>query len=661
VISPAVIAAASRPAAIHAYDDAVHAFAPNLVAYWKLAETSGTVASDQLAIAHGTYVGTPEYDVATIVQLDVGGTCIALPGFHGNAIDIPHADELKTAQGTIVITFQRDTGSTKAIIVAGDADGAAGGFSMEVSASGALRAFLRRQSDGAAVILLGADDTVEVGKAHTLVFKWGAPGLSYSVWGDGGLIERLTDPLSDSLGGTSAIRVGAWHAGQDRLAGPVGRLAWLDRRITDQEEALLARPRTIERPPTAAEDSALPYGGRGLGCALYFGRPGNYRYSVSCTKVVPVEKIGTPLAAIAWNNRSDAQAGSGYSTGDGGRISVRCRKVELDGDGITLGSILGETAEITDPALTTSWQAAYAAAGGEGSATAQFRNFPTLRFSSPIDLAAAGLTLGDPLAFEFVQHDSSSGTVSVNNAYSDSWKHWGAIYPPRKSGLDPWSLYRFYRNDMLDRLEHFPLILLGYQDGTVKGNPWMGLAGSSAGDVAELVGSTRIRQVIPVPPAVTGRAAAAIHLSVVRSSANTSDGLVVQLRQAGGTPGGAGDEGTLLTEVVIPPTAITQASTTKTFEDRIEPVVAVITPPIALSAGQTYYLEMKSAGSSTTYLADKMHRYTNQAQVGLKVPDHLYSGCRGQMNDGSGMGWSEILGGGGDLPRNDAPLWMAFA
>jgi hypothetical protein len=240
------------------YDGFVASFGPRLISYWKF-QNSG---ADANGTQHAAITGSPELNVATIVDLDTigegapaDGECIAWPGNPEVYAEAGHHARYKTAQGTIVVTFQRDTANQKSTLVAADrsvggTSSGRGGLSIEVEASGAPRCFLRRQSDGVPVILLGQAGDVALNEAYSLIFKWGPPGLSLALWNaDGPLVRRLTDPLSDGVAGTSPIRFGLWHDGSSTPhAGPFGRVVWLDRRITDLEEQDLARARTISRP-----------------------------------------------------------------------------------------------------------------------------------------------------------------------------------------------------------------------------------------------------------------------------------------------------------------------------------------------------------------------------------------------------------------------------
>lgn len=235
---------------IDTYDSRVAGFDPNVVSYWKF-QNNG---NDEKLVGTATIFGNPELNVPTIVDLDTGGEVIAWTGAAGQYAQAAHNLAHKTAQGTIVVTFQRDSATVKSALVAADANSAAGGLSVEVEANGAARAFLRNAT-GSPVILTGTAGDVQLNQAYTLIFKWGTGGLSLALYNDTGvLIRRVTNALTNGVTGTSAIRFGAWHTDANHQDGPYGRVVWLNRRINDTtEEATLARARTITHgnPPAA--------------------------------------------------------------------------------------------------------------------------------------------------------------------------------------------------------------------------------------------------------------------------------------------------------------------------------------------------------------------------------------------------------------------------
>jgi hypothetical protein len=239
-------AAAARPGSYDARVDSLE----GVVSYWKF-QNNGTDEKDPSHTTDAIITGSPELHVDTIVKDDTGGECVAWPGVSGNYAEVPHNAKHKTAQGTIVVTFQHDHLSSKSTLVAADRSNGGtasgpGGLSMEVTPEGAPRCFLRRQPDGAVVELVGAAGDVQVGQAYSLIFKWGPGGLAMTLWNaSGNLVGRKTDPLENGVTGTSPIRFGAWHTGVSPHDGPYGRIVWLNRRLSDAGEIVLARARTI--------------------------------------------------------------------------------------------------------------------------------------------------------------------------------------------------------------------------------------------------------------------------------------------------------------------------------------------------------------------------------------------------------------------------------
>ena len=207
---------------------------------------------------------------------------------------------------------------------------------------------------------------------------------------------------------------------------------------------------------------------------------------------------GGSIDRLQWNNRFNGHGRTGYSTGNGGTISWTLRKVaDPKATPVEPGPVLGETRRVTDPATSKAWIEEFHAAGGRGNDIGNFSEYPTIRLQRPVEV-----TKGEMLLFTQLQHNQSSGTVSINNNYSTcrSLTDWS-----------PFALHKTCRqlkNELSrPRSEHFPVILIGYTDGTVKGTGVMGYAAglSQAEKSIELGGDTRARQVFTVP---TGRTAA---------------------------------------------------------------------------------------------------------------------------------------------------------
>ncbi len=239
-------------------------FKDDVVSYWKF-QNDGV---DQVGRVHSgeghdaTITGRPELHVASIVRFDPRGECIAWPGTPGVYAEVEHDSAHKTDEGTIVVTFQHDSLRQKSTLVAADANAAAGGLSMEVLPNGAPRCYLRRRSDGNAVILVGQPGDAQPNKAYTLIFKWGRAGLSMTLWPENrdenrnenrGFVRRQSDALKDGLtDSNSPVRFGAWHTDASQHDGPYGRVIWLKRQIPNAEEAFLAQAKTIVRDGSSA-------------------------------------------------------------------------------------------------------------------------------------------------------------------------------------------------------------------------------------------------------------------------------------------------------------------------------------------------------------------------------------------------------------------------
>ena len=137
--SQVVLLGAAARAAV-TYDSLVAIFDPDVVSYWKF-ENDGT---DERGTEPATFTGIPEPNVETVVDLDTiaegasaDGKCIAWPGTPGVHGEAAHHPDHKTAQGTIVVTFQHDSLGQKSTLVAADRSvgGTAsgpGGLSLEV-------------------------------------------------------------------------------------------------------------------------------------------------------------------------------------------------------------------------------------------------------------------------------------------------------------------------------------------------------------------------------------------------------------------------------------------------------------------------------------------------------------------------------------------------
>jgi hypothetical protein len=245
---------------ITTFDETVAAFGPDVVSYWKFDDAGATLV-DQKGVQNGTITGSPERNVATIVRRDTvaagatsNGTCIAWPGTIGEYAEVAHNAAHKTASGTIIVTHQHDGLADKSTLFAAAVGGLAGAISLEVNTDGSPRAVLRNAS-AVPTVLLGALGDIVVDRAYTSIVKWGTGGFAYALWNDAGaLVRRLTSTLATGVTGTSAIRFGAWHSDVAFHDGPMARVIWMNRRITDVEEPTFALAQTIVRAVDPGEE-----------------------------------------------------------------------------------------------------------------------------------------------------------------------------------------------------------------------------------------------------------------------------------------------------------------------------------------------------------------------------------------------------------------------
>jgi Bacterial Ig domain len=239
------------------FDDIVASLEPNVVAYWKLAESAGPVAIDEGALVNGTYSGAPTFGVPAIVKRDPSGQCAR---FSGNEhVDVPHDSALKTAEGTVLVFHQHDGLPEKATLLAADSNAGTGGIGLEVLADGGMRSFLAAPGPDYRILEGPAGDVTQR-NAYCSALRWGSGGLAHDLFGEGGHIRKLTDPTTAGVTGTSAIRLGAWHTGVARHRGPIARVIWLDRRLSDTELASIALPRTLWEAQAAADSFTVAPG-----------------------------------------------------------------------------------------------------------------------------------------------------------------------------------------------------------------------------------------------------------------------------------------------------------------------------------------------------------------------------------------------------------------
>lgn len=407
-------------------------------------------------------------------------------------------------------------------------------------------------------------------------------------------------------------------------------------------------PEPEPRPPTTVPgkgyDEALPLGGLGLGTPCLLGQPGNQKVYSESSLMIRCERSGT-VEAISWQNRINGHGRTGYSDGDGGTIHWTCRVVP-DPNAATIkpGPVLGITRKIKAAAKPAGWLGEYQAAGGKGSVPLIFVEIPTLRFIKPFKVRCHDMLL-------FTQYQTGSGAVSINNNYSTcrSFSDWSP-YAYHKS-------CRQFRGASMSvrRTEHFPLILIGYDDGVVKGTGVMGYSAglTQAQESIELMGRTRARQVFVCPDWADGMTVRRVVSFWGRTTTAVNGSLRCRIRLAQ-DGGGLADEGQALADSVLLANQVAYRPDIK--NGKPAPLVRhEFDNPAKLVAGKTYYVVMECVGGSTCYRGSRCVRWLDYPPVGLKNPDWALKGMEGQRDTGSG--WKSLAVSG---VKQDIPVWLEF-
>ena len=417
-----------RPEVSFTFDGIVALFDPNVVSYWKFQNTG----TDQEGVSNATINGSPELNVPTIVKSDsieegapVDGTCIAWPGTAGDYAEAAHNAAHKTLAGTVVVYFQRDSAAQKSqLIMADQAPVAAGGMAIGVTAVGAIDAHIRG-TGGTAVTLIGGAGDVQLDRAYALIFKWGTGGgMRLALWDDTATLVRFATNTGSTIGlsGTSPIRFGATHTDTNGHDGPYARVLWLNRRITDLEEATLAQAFSIAR-------SAGPYRQLELsmGPLSLWGLGENSGITILDSVGVP-PRNGTYAGTVLYNAvdlPADSIDGSitfvPAGTGSG---TVPASGLSLPVFSLSFWFRANTIPDVADPALPLITKNSAVAVAGDffvylppsdgTQLIARFRDAPTVQLdiATPLDTIQSGLPY-----HVCVRTDSSGFDLFVNGIY----------------------------------------------------------------------------------------------------------------------------------------------------------------------------------------------------------------------------------------------------
>jgi hypothetical protein len=202
------------------------------VGIWPLSESSGTAIADATGTMPGEWVtGTPLFSQPTLITSaeDLYGKSSFLPGSVRGRI--PYHVSHVGAGFTAFAALQPRAVAAKAIVLARDQFGAAGGMSLEIEAGGQPRAYLR-DAGNVARILTGSVGAFDAGQAAAYAVSGGAAG--HKLYLNSATPIATAEAVTDALAGTSEITIGAWHTGGAApYRGLMGWLLWFPTQLSN--------------------------------------------------------------------------------------------------------------------------------------------------------------------------------------------------------------------------------------------------------------------------------------------------------------------------------------------------------------------------------------------------------------------------------------------
>jgi len=444
-------------------------------------------------------------------------------------------------------------------------------------------------------------------------------------------------------------------------------------------------------PPDPVDDVTiynqdLPYGGQYDGLSTMLGNAGNCGYwdakpksgttiaqnswstareATYTTHQLEYCKSGVKLKWIQWNNREDS-AGShiGYSRNDGGEIEISVYKCDSGyRETLKVGTFLAKTRSLVGPVPTSSWRTEWQQQGGGSSDTIPtfFKYYPTMEFTTPVDLYAAGLRVGDFIVFKFLQK-SHVDWISTNNAYSQAYNTGSqgkSPFPYAGKNSAYYTLGAAVHNYMI------PMVLVGYDDGVVTGSGHFGSSSTSQPvpetnqDYITLSSANghRVRMVIPCTR--DGTSIKRFFSWPLREGTTSTTGAMrVKILEAGVTtvPDFTSDMGTQKHTFDIAMSNIPYVRDAKTDPtSTLWQTVSLGSNKVDLTNGKSYYVELSSTGAEVTFFC--MIRICKRAFRGLLQSRNM----RTKSQYFNGSSWytlydSGTTSGGGNSGRNNAQL-----
>jgi hypothetical protein len=402
-------------------------------------------------------------------------------------------------------------------------------------------------------------------------------------------------------------------------------------------------------PPDPVDDvnvynQDLPFGGQYDGMSVMLGSAGNVNYWKSNPNVAgdaqvawsasreatymvfPLEyvKPGVKIKYVQWNNRDDnVGSHNGYSQGFGGEIELSFYKCASGyQEELVLGAFLGKTRSVLNPADRSNndanWRTEWQQQGGGASDTIPqyFQQYPTMQILTPFDPAANGMKVGDLLVIKFLNKDHVLWT-SVNNAYS-------SCYNTSAVGRSPFPLHA---KIMMHRLlsggvdnAHFPLCMIGYDNGVVTGNNHQGSSSTTQITGSDYIyisaaNGNKIRMIIPCTRDNT-YLKRFFTWALREKDTSTTGALRVKIYETATNPvpDNTSDVGTLKHTFDIPMSQIPYVSSAKMGAATMWQTVSLGTQ-VPLVKGKNYYVEISSTGAQVTYFV--MPRTLARAGRGL--------------------------------------------
>lgn len=232
-----ILAASAAPAPAPSGDYAAEVLADEPVGYWRFEETSGTVASDEIAWADGTYTASPDLTVPGVTSADVPGDTAA-KFRDGSRVVWPYTVGMNQTTFTAEAWFRVDDAasgsSNQQVIIGRDSDSLSRRL-WEVRILGGVDVgvvnVLLWQSNGTLHTLAGTTVVVD-GEWHHVALV--VEPTEFRIYVDGALdgTQALTDPVREST--DTGLSVGASLRGPGALPlrGAVDEPAYYDTALT---------------------------------------------------------------------------------------------------------------------------------------------------------------------------------------------------------------------------------------------------------------------------------------------------------------------------------------------------------------------------------------------------------------------------------------------